>query len=825
MTKRIIQKRAEAAIQGAIATKPIGELAKQVNGSSPLDYAQSSGQTQVPWPNEWSTGYFGPGQPVSPVQTNEEQPRFFQYTPGYNLIYIPRSSFNLMSFDQLRGIADLSKEIRLCVELLKREIRGFDWRIRPDDSDDTKQLASEIKSVSKFFDRPDGSLYFDQWINACLEDILVIDALALNVVKTKDKSKIAAIETIDGATIKPLLNIRGKSPAPPIPAYTQILYGVPWIFLTRDDFIYQRFNTTTRHPYGRTAIENIVFFVNMAIRRDMFNMNYYTSGNIPEGLAGAPKEWTTDQIKAFQTYWDALLKGNPDLARTLRFVPADATKVYEFRRPNFDSGWEEWLFRVCAWAYGVSPSEFGIMASHGMGDSSFTEGQANVQFRMGVGPLMRYLRAVLTNFIKEWLKQPDLRFEWIMQDPIPDKAVEAQVAQTYLQNGVWSIDEVRIRNGEKPLGIPHFLLIGGQPVLLEDLMAGKINANPGGAGPQNIEGQVNEEGVVDSTIASQQPQSADSIEVPAEQKEKPSASKADVAAKTAEAKKFAKKAEASFKRGKGAMVPFYGDFLHSDEVNTTNVLLKSAENRGDIALAFAGLHATIAKTGKVVDDSGNTVVESKNANVIDIVELDGRKWIWKPIVGESEKMERWLGHDLLSSAIAYYKMAVDMKLDDVVPETKMENVKGEGGTLQEFVEGADPNEKPNMLNVDPDIIERIGMMDFVSGQQDRVKRNFLRVRNVAYAIDNSLSFSANHGFTSKRYWGNSAFSAVIGGHVISSWAKDALKRFLDDMKSDTDFAKEMGKLLPSTSIVFALNRAKQLYNSDIYPTIVLDNLK
>ena len=101
---------------------------------------------------------FGPGSPVLPVLP-EEEPRLYEYQPGVNLISMPRSGFGLTPFPVLRNLALASKEIRLNIELIKREIRALNWEIVPKDTKANKagELNAEIGRATEFFDTPDGN--------------------------------------------------------------------------------------------------------------------------------------------------------------------------------------------------------------------------------------------------------------------------------------------------------------------------------------------------------------------------------------------------------------------------------------------------------------------------------------------------------------------------------------------------------------------------------------------------------------------------------------------------------------------------------------------
>ena len=40
--------------------------------------------------------------------------------------------------------------------------------------------------------------------------------------------------------------------------------------------------------------------VNIALRRQLWQLDYFTEGSIPDALIGVPQGWTPDQIKQFQ---------------------------------------------------------------------------------------------------------------------------------------------------------------------------------------------------------------------------------------------------------------------------------------------------------------------------------------------------------------------------------------------------------------------------------------------------------------------------------------------------------------------------------------------
>jgi hypothetical protein len=57
----------------------------------------------------------------------------------------------------------------------------------------------------------------------------------------------------------------------------------------------------------------------------------YKTGSSPDAFATLPKGWTADQIRSFQDYFDALMSGNSERRRMLKFMPSDHCYYHEGR--------------------------------------------------------------------------------------------------------------------------------------------------------------------------------------------------------------------------------------------------------------------------------------------------------------------------------------------------------------------------------------------------------------------------------------------------------------------------------------------------------------
>jgi uncharacterized protein (DUF2236 family) len=63
-------------------------------------------------------------------------------------------------------------------------------------------------------------------------------------------------------------------------------------------------------------------------QRQIYQLQYYTEGNVPEALIGVPENWNPDQIRQFQAYWDSLNAGDTAERRHAKFVPGGVAKTF-----------------------------------------------------------------------------------------------------------------------------------------------------------------------------------------------------------------------------------------------------------------------------------------------------------------------------------------------------------------------------------------------------------------------------------------------------------------------------------------------------------------
>jgi hypothetical protein len=386
--------------------------------------------------------WFGPLAPQPPAAPADVAGRRFDYPPGLNLQTRPRGT-EPIGFAELRALADGFDLLRIIIETRKDQVSRLGWSVRPRRAFDAGAGDRRIARIAAFFARPDGARGWDAWLRELLEDLFVIDAPSLWCERDR-AGRLLHLHPLDGATIKRVIDERGRTPPPPLPAYQQVLHGLPAVDYSTRDILYRPRNTRAHKVYGFSPVEQIIVTVNIALRRQVFQLQYYTEGNIPEALIGTPDAWTPEQIERFQAYWDSINAGNTAARRHAKFVPGGVAKTFlPTKEPELTGATDEWLARVCAYAFSVSAQPFVRMMNRATAEEAQDQALSE-----GLAPIRQWVKGLADEIIAAEFAAPDLEFAWA--DDLPSDAAKfASIAADYVKAGIKSVNEVR-----RELGLP-----------------------------------------------------------------------------------------------------------------------------------------------------------------------------------------------------------------------------------------------------------------------------------------------------------------------------------------------------------------------------------
>ena len=385
-------------------------------------------------PESW----FGPQQPLAPQAPAQVKGRQWDYPFGVNINYTPRSD-GMLSFGDLRALAEALPLLRAVIETRKDQIAAMNWTVRPRFTGAKPGAAARANLVREFLTCPDRRHDFATWLRILIEDMLVIDAASIYP-RYSRSGALYSLDVVDGATIKPLIGEDGRPPEPPDPAYQQVLHGVPAADFGWDELLYVPRNVRSHRLYGFSPVEQIALTINVALRREQATLDYYNTGSVPDSFATLPKEWTVDQIRQFQDYFDALMSGNSARRRMVKFMPAEF-KLTETRQPPLKDQYDEWLARVICYAFSVPASAFITQVNRATSQTMRTQASQE-----GIVPLKAWVKMVMDRLIGGCFAEPDLEFYWVGDDAV-DPMEQAQTISILVGAGVKTVAEARAELG------------------------------------------------------------------------------------------------------------------------------------------------------------------------------------------------------------------------------------------------------------------------------------------------------------------------------------------------------------------------------------------
>lgn len=415
------------------------------NPSFSVSFGYSNGQ---------GADWFGPGKPMTPQAPEGVAGRAFDFPSSLNLLTTQRTT-SPITYDTLRNFADGYDLLRLIIETRKDAMERLSWVVKHKDPTEklTTQKKNKIKDLTRFFQKPDGEHSWGTWLRMLLEDVFVIDAATLHRRRTRGGSKkLVSLDQIDGSTMRRVLDDWGRTPeGEDDTCYQQILKGVPAINYRKRDIFFRPRNVRIQKVYGYSPVEQILMTINIALRRQIFQLNFFTEGNIPPALIGVPEAWTPDQIKTFQEWFDNILAGNLAERRRARFVPSAVGKTYiPTQETELFGKAEEWLARVCCFAFSISPQPFMAMMNRSTADSAQREATAT-----GLQPIQKWVKELIDDILAEDLDAEDYEFCWRGDDEL-DPVKRQQITEGYTKMGLLTVNESRADIGRDPYDDPRF---------------------------------------------------------------------------------------------------------------------------------------------------------------------------------------------------------------------------------------------------------------------------------------------------------------------------------------------------------------------------------
>jgi hypothetical protein len=504
----------------SVANIPTAGGPGSAGGGQGLLQTPTVSATPLPRPADTFGAQLGPAHPLlpAPIDTQDPDtgraiPRRWQYDVAWNL---QLNSDRATPWSVLKALADQCDVIHRCIEIRISEMVGLDtsWTVtdsavieimRREGVSHARAMelardehAEEISRLTDFWQSPypHGDRHWSEWITEVLWQHFVLDAVAIYP-RHNLGGEVIGLEVIDGATIKPLLDNRGDTPAPPSAAYQQILWGFPrGEYQTsavsdgdyysgpgehgeyaNDQLAYFTRNKRTWSPYGYSTVEECLPSAALYLERQTWMRSEYTDGTMPNTFMLTDSEMSPAQLPDWERVLNDNLAGQTQERRKIRMLPNGFRPDYApLLEERYKSDYDEHLIKLIAAKFGVQPTQLGIIPTTGIGGRGQMEGEQDQAETMSKRPLEQWLASMVESLSRRFLgASRNVEFVLRAQGTTNQQAELADALKNQLYSGQKTLNAVQAELGQPLYEMPEadepFIVAGSTVTFLRGLMA------------------------------------------------------------------------------------------------------------------------------------------------------------------------------------------------------------------------------------------------------------------------------------------------------------------------------------------------------------------
>lgn len=414
--------------------------------------------------------------------------------------YIPKflykPPFGYPRYTDLANVRRLSDQpfVEMCISTIIDEMCAVDWEIIQENESPEVEEDPKVDDVREFFENPNSNkATFRKIRRKYLRDILEVDAGVLNKVYNK-KGELVELYARDGATFTKNPDIHGtfadredyidvqlvdnfagqNQQDKPRNVSKQVVgtqtdirvrnraayfqYG--WVTGARPvpfglkEIVWMERNPRTDSVYGQSPVEILVEAIQTLIYSIESNLEYYNDNNIPKGILGLEGA-DSDEIAEFQEKWKEQQKTKDKVGKwkkALHKMPI-VGHMPDFKRIQFSNAelqlieQQKWFSKMIWAAFGVTASELGYTENSNRATEII---QSSVFRRKAINPLLRMEEERINREIIPDLEArfgvENIEFKFNTFD-IANEQKKAELYEKWVNNGIYTINEVRQREG------------------------------------------------------------------------------------------------------------------------------------------------------------------------------------------------------------------------------------------------------------------------------------------------------------------------------------------------------------------------------------------
>ena len=229
--------------------------------------------------------------------------------------------------------------------------------------------------------------------------------------------------------------------------FWQYSYSIPAhpMWFNRDELIYFKQNPRSMSVYGYSAVQSSLELIKALEYSVKYNMSLFIDGAVPGGVVGV-ENMSNEELKRMKAQWENELKGQPNKTVFINKKTTFTPFAFNNRDMQFQEGqWSAWKQVIAN--FNMTPADLGIIQD--VNRSTSTQ-QTEMTRRKCIRPIIKKIEEMINTQLMPELNAENVEFRYIVDDPIEERK-QAELSEIYLRNGLKTINEVRIKNGEPPV--------------------------------------------------------------------------------------------------------------------------------------------------------------------------------------------------------------------------------------------------------------------------------------------------------------------------------------------------------------------------------------
>jgi HK97 family phage portal protein len=339
--------------------------------------------------------------------------------------------------------------VRRAINVIKDRIVAMDWQVRVRrgvQPDKIGYAERKLRALRRTLEEPNATDSFRTLIEQVVEDALTGGYGAIEMETTGEPERPAMLWPVDGASIRINASWNGD---PETPRYAQVAPGqapASAVDLLDNELIYIRMNPRSFTPFGLGPLEVAFETVNEFLAAHRF------AGKLAANAVAQYAIWlneaTPQQHDRLIRWWQDEIEGTGRVPVLSTEQKPEVLRFAQGTDADLRLAWQQFLIRMVANAFGLSPLMLGLEADVNQSTASEMTDEA---FRGAIAPLATLIEQHITRDLFGkcigWRE-----FEFVFNDlSARDELTELSVQVQLLQAGVLTVEEVRAMRGLGPL--------------------------------------------------------------------------------------------------------------------------------------------------------------------------------------------------------------------------------------------------------------------------------------------------------------------------------------------------------------------------------------